>query len=131
MSDASPGHLKRDEVHGDQDEIDVELRSPIEVRTRILILASVLRRLALENPTVDDVSDLSAEAFDEREWLRAQDLTGELTPMEAALLGSALGAVAPEVLSSASWEGEALVALGWAVGIAGMPPVGTLTDLRP
>ena len=43
--------------YGDQDEIDVHLRSPVEVRTRIVILAAVLRRLALENPAVDDGGD--------------------------------------------------------------------------
>jgi hypothetical protein len=33
------------EVLTDQDEIDVELRAPAEIRARILILAAVLRRL--------------------------------------------------------------------------------------
>src|SRR3954468_11982613 len=121
MSDARPRDDEQDEVYGDGDEIDVQLRSPVEVRTRVLILAAVLRRLALENPAVDDGGDLSAEAFDEREWLREQDLDRRLTPGEAALLDSHPGSVAPEVASHASWEGEALVALGWAVGVLAMP----------
>lgn len=118
-------------MHVDEDEIDVELRSPVEVRTRVLILAAVLRRLALENLSIGERGDLSAEAFDEREWLREQDLACEITPGEAALLGSPLGSIPPEVVSEATWQGEALVALGWAVGALAMPLVGTLFDPSP
>jgi hypothetical protein len=131
MSDARPRDVEQDEVYGDEDEIDVHLRSPVEVRTRIVILAAVLRRMSLENPAFGDGGELSAEAFDEREWLREQELTGQLTPREALLLDSPLGSVAPEVGSEASWESESLVALGWAVGALAMPPLGTVTDPRP
>jgi len=131
MSDARPRSVEQDEVCEDEDEIDVQLRSPVEVRTRILILAAVLRRLALESPSVDDGGDLSAEAFDEREWLREKDLVSELTPGEAALLDSQPRSVAPEAVSEASWEVESLVALGWAVGTLPLPPVGTRSDPRP
>jgi hypothetical protein len=130
MSNARPRDAEQHVVHEDEDEIDVELRSPVEVRTRVLILAALLRRLALENPSIDDGSDLSAEAFDEREWLRGQDLTGELTPREAALLDSQPGSVAPEAVSEVSWQSEALVTLGWAVGALALPPVGALADPR-
>jgi hypothetical protein len=131
MSNARPRDAEQHDVHGDEDEIDVELRSPVEVRTRLLILAAVLRRLALEYPSVDDSSDLSAEAFDEREWLREQDLLSELTPGEAALLDSQPGLVAPEAVSEASWQSEALVMLGWAVDALALPLVGALSDPRP
>jgi hypothetical protein len=131
MSEARRGNVEHHQEHADEDEIDVELRSPVEVRTRVLILAAVLRRLALEDSSVDDGGELSAEAFDEREWLREQDLAGELTPREATLLDSPPGSVAPEAVSEASWDGEALAALGWAVGALAMPPVGTLSDPRP
>src|SRR5918997_6506956 len=110
-SDEPSRDAERDEIYQDQDEIDVELRSPGEVRTRILILATVLRRLALENAAVADVGDVSAEAFDEREWLREQGLERELTLGEAALLDSPLGSVAPEAVGEASWQAEALVVL--------------------
>src|SRR5215212_1867919 len=116
MSDPQSSKPDRDDTEGDQDEIDVELRSPVEIRTRILILASGLRRLVLEDAAGVADSDASADAFDEREWLREQGLAGELTTGEAALLDSPLGSVASEAISEASWQGETIVVLGWAIG---------------
>src|SRR3954471_6238548 len=123
MSDVRPRVVEQHEVYGDEDEIDVHLRSPVEVRTRIVILAAVLRRLSLEDPAFEDGGELSAEAFDEREWLREQDLTSQLTPREAILLESPPGSVTPEAVSEVSWEGESLIALGWAVGALALPPI--------
>jgi Domain of unknown function (DUF4272) len=131
MSDARQSHLGRDEAVAEQDEIDLELRSPVEIRTRILILASILRRLSLEDCTNGDGSDAIAEAFDEREWLREQKLSGGLTADEAALLDSPPGSVAREAISEASWQGEALLVLGWAIGAHDMAPLGTVFDPRP
>ena len=131
MSDPQSSKLDRDDTEGDLDEIDVELRSPVEIRTRILILASVLRRLVLEGAAAVADSDASADAFDEREWLREQGLAGELTTGEAALLDSPLGSVTSEAISEASWQGEAIVVLGWAIGALDMPTVGKVSDPRP
>jgi hypothetical protein len=131
MSDAEQWDLKRAEAVAEQDEIDLELRSPVEIRTRILLLASLFRRLSREDRTDGDGSDATAEAFDEREWLREHDLSGRLTADEAALLDSPPGSVAREAISEASWQGEAFVALGWAIGAYDMPPVGTVSDPRP
>src|SRR5215217_1334727 len=128
MSDAAHGEVEQDEILGDMDEIDVELRSPVEVRSRVLILAAVLRRLMLENATAADGSDPTAEAFDEREWLRENGLTSELLPEEALLLDGPLKSVPPEAIVEASWQGESLVALAWAIRILDLPPVGTVTD---
>jgi hypothetical protein len=115
----------------DPDEIDVELRTPVEVRARILVLSAVMRRLALENASLDDEDDQLAGAFDEREWLRDQGLARHLTAGEAALLDSAPGSIAPDVMLEASWQGEALVALAWAIGAAHMPPIDAMSDPRP
>jgi hypothetical protein len=123
--------FERDDTHDDLDEIDLELRSPVEIRTRILILASILRRLSLEDAAIEDGGDVSAEAFDEREWLREQGLAGKLTAGEAELIDGPPGTAGPEAISEASWQGEALVVLGWAIGALDMPPVGTLSDPRP
>ena len=114
-----------------QDEIDVELRTPAEVRARILVLSAILRRLALENAPSDDAGDRLGDAFDEREWLRDQGLAGELTPREATLLSSPPGTLAPDAIVEASWQGEALVALAWAIGALDMPPVDAPSDPRP
>jgi hypothetical protein len=113
----------------DVDEIDVELRAPQEVRARILILSSILRRLALETATLPAEGDPVADAFDEREWLRDQGLASQLSAREATLLDSRPGSAAPEAITEGSWEGEALVALGWAVGLLDMPPVDVPPDL--
>jgi hypothetical protein len=115
----------------DSDEIDVELRTPTEVRARILVLSAILRRLALENAALDDEGDSLANAFDEREWLRDQGLEKQLTAWEVAFLDSPLGSIAPEVIAEASWQGEALVSLAWAVGAMEMPPIDAPSDPRP
>jgi hypothetical protein len=114
-----------------QDEIDVELRTPPEVRARILILSTILRRLALENAPSDDAGDRLGDAFDEREWLRDQGLAGELTSREASLLSSPPGTLALDAIVEGSWQGEALVALAWAIGATAMPPVDAPSDPRP
>jgi hypothetical protein len=114
-----------------QDEIDVELRTPAEVRARILVLSAILRRLALENAPSDDAGDRLGDAFDEREWLRDQGLAGELTIREAALLSSPPGTLTPDAVAEGSWQGEALVALAWAIGALEMPPVDAPSDPRP
>src|SRR5918998_5963322 len=111
MSNAGARNPERDDGELDQYEIDIEIRSSVEVRTRILILAAVLRRLALEGAALEAGSEPIAEAFDEREWLREQGLSRNLTPGEAALLDSPLGSVAPESIIETSWQGEALVTL--------------------
>jgi hypothetical protein len=114
-----------------QGEIDVELRAPAEVRVRILVLSAILRRLALENAPSDDAGDSLGDAFDEREWLRDQGLAGELTKREAALLSSPPGTLAPDAIVEASWQGEALSALAWAIGAVEMPPIEAPADPRP
>lgn len=115
----------------DSDQIDVELRPPQAIRARILILSAILRRLALETALPDGQGDLLAEAFDEREWLRDQNLARHLTAREAALLDTPPGSIAADVTIEVSWQGEALVALAWAIGQLSMPPLDALSDLGP
>jgi len=133
-SDQIPG---RSEARVDSDEIDVELRAPEEVRARILILSCILRRLALETAPLAGERDLADDAFDEREWLRDQGLASQLSGGEAALLDSPPSSAAPGTIMEVSWQGEALVALTWAIGLVDMPPVdvtpglGGIMDLVP
>jgi len=131
MSDLHPGIPERDGVLGDDEEIDIELRTPAEARARILILAAVLRRLALEDALPDPAGELLGDAFDERAWLQDQGLAGDLTPRESALLDRPVGSSAQEEIAEASWQGEALTALAWAVGVGDMPPVDATSDPRP
>lgn len=114
----------------DLDEIDVELRTLEEVRARILILSAMLRRLALENISSNEEGDSVADAFDEREWLRDQGLARQLTAREAAFLESPVGSIAPEVTREVSWQGEALVALAWAIRASDTPPIDATSDPR-
>ena len=113
----------------DVDEIDVELRAPQEVRARILILSSILRRLALETAPLPGEGDPVADAFDEREWLRDQGLTSQLSAPEAAFLDGRPGSASSEAIMELSWQAEALVALAWAVGLLDMPAVDVPPDL--
>jgi hypothetical protein len=131
MSDAPPRDEGLVRASGEPDEIDVELRSPVDIRTRILILATLLRRLALEAAPLDGDGEPIAEAFDEREWLREHGLAFELTPREAALLDSPLGSIAPAATIEASWQGEPLVVLGWVIGAGDTPPVNAISDPLP
>jgi Domain of unknown function (DUF4272) len=131
MSDLRPRIPERVDVRVDEDEIDVELRTPAEARARILILAAVLRRLALEEAFLDAAGELLGEAFDERAWLQDQGLAGDLTPRESVLLDSPVGSSTPEEIAHFSWQGEAMVALAWAVGVADRPPVDATSDPLP
>jgi len=130
MSDAGVRNPELDRGDPNEDEIDVEIRSSLEIRSRILILAAVLRRLALEAAAQENDTEPLADAFDEREWLREQGLSEDLTPGEATLLDSPPGSVASEVITETSWQGEALVALGWAVRALDMPPAGMTVDIH-
>lgn len=131
MFDLPPGIPERDDFLADEDEIDVELRTPAEVRARVLILGAVLRRLALEDAPTDAAGELLGDAFDERAWLQDQGLAGKLTPRESALLDCPVGSFAPEVIAEVSWQGEAMIALAWAVGAVDKPPVDATSDPRP
>ena len=61
------------------DELDIELRSPAEVATRAIILASLIRRLSIES-LADEAHDetLGGEVFDLRAWLQSQNLWDHL-----------------------------------------------------
>jgi hypothetical protein len=131
MSDVSPSISEGDDTLADQNEIDVELRTPAEVRARILILAAVLRRLALEDALTDAVGERLADAFDERMWLQDQGLASDLSPRESALLTSPVGSFAPEEIAEASWQGEAMITLAWAAGAVERPPIDATSDPRP
>jgi hypothetical protein len=131
MSDEPLSSPEEDDLLVDQDAVDVELRDPAEIRTRILILAAILRRLALEDAAPDAAGERLADAFDEREWLRDQGLASELTLRELALLSGPLGSFAHEDFAEGSWQGEAMMVLAWAVGAGDMPQIDVTSDPRP
>jgi hypothetical protein len=112
------------------DEIDITLRPPADVGARIIILATLLRRLSLEDIAPSDPDEAASEAFDLREWLRDQGLTQLLTPREAEILALPPGQVPPADMTELSWQGEALAALSWAAQLGPLPPHGAAADLH-
>jgi hypothetical protein len=108
----------------DSDEIDIELRSPTEVAARAIVVAAVLRRVALEDAAATDADDAAAEAFDLREWLRGQRLADAATAHERSLLDRLPGDLSVAEVQDESWLGEGFAVLAWALALAELPPLG-------
>ncbi len=115
------------------DEIEINLRAPREVADRALILGAVCRRAFLEQRPSDPIDgDLEAERFDLAAWLRDEGLDTAATPDERTLLHTRVGRLHPDLAAAASWQSEALVALGWALGLLdAMPPYDAPADPAP
>src|SRR6478672_11104473 len=97
------------------DELEISLRAPAEAAARTIVLASLVRRLALE-PGVGDAGDEAvAEAFDLRAWLTGEGLDAAMTPREAELFKRPPGSLTPDEIAGSSWQGEALAVLAWAL----------------
>jgi hypothetical protein len=114
----------------DDDEIDITLRPPADVGARIIILATLLRRLSLKEIAPSDPDEAASEAFDLREWLRDQGLTQPLTSREAEILALPPEQIPPADMTELSWQGEALAALSWAAQLAPLPPYDAAADLH-
>jgi hypothetical protein len=109
------------------DELDIELRSPAEVATRAIILASLIRRLSIESLAAEaQVEALAGEAFDLRAWLQSEGLWDHLGDTEAAFLEQPLGGLSDAQMATVAWQAEGLATLGWALGLAELAPVGDL-----
>ncbi|MEA2512662.1 MAG: hypothetical protein QOJ59_2149 [Thermomicrobiales bacterium] len=108
----------------DEEEIDINLRSPSEVGRRLVVLATLCRRAFLEPATSSEEldEDPEAERFDLATWLDEHNLAAELTDQERALLGAPVGTLSGDEAHAATWNAEALVALGWAVGLVSVIP---------
>lgn len=108
----------------DPDEIDIQLRPPIEVGRRMVALAALAYRAAGEDRNSEDDEDLDPdEIVDDVEdrldwlaWLAAHDLLDALTRTEEELLGTADADLPDDALEHASTAAESLGALAWAVG---------------
>jgi hypothetical protein len=113
------------------DELEITLRAPAEAAARAIVLASLLRRLALEPGVGDAGDDAAAEAFDLRQWLSSEGLDADMTPHEAAIISRQPGSLTPDEIADLSWQGEALGALNWALGLAGAEPPGRSAPIEP
>lgn len=103
----------------DDDFLEITLRPATEVAGRLVALAAVVRRSALE---LDPVGDAEGDRFDLAAWLREEHVAGVLSADEQRVIGTRVGGLTPEVAEDGSWRIEAVAALAWA---------GTITDALP
>ena len=116
----------------EDDELDIQLRPPAEVAARALVLAAVCRRAFLESRPADADDDPEAERFDLAAWLREEGLNAQTTPEERRLLDAEIGRLDPDEATDASWQSEALAALGWALALLDrLPAPDVLVDPAP
>ena len=114
----------------DEDSIDIELRPPTVVAERCIILAALVRRLWIESSlSANEPGDWSAEAFDLREWLRAEGIRKSLTPAEDDFLQRPPSDLTEDEIAAVAWQAEGLATLGWALRLTGLLPPGNLGDI--
>lgn len=102
------------DVGDEDDSIDINLRSTEEIAGRMIVLASIVRRAAIEMPLDDDDDELDSpqgEQFDLVNAFTTGELASLLTPRERSLLLAPLGQIDEETALTASWQVEALAAL--------------------
>ncbi len=113
------------------DELDIELRSPADIATRCIILASLIRRLSIESLANEQRDDeLAGEAFDLPAWLQSEDLWDRVGKAEAAFLEQPLGSLSDDQMATVAWQAEGLASLGWSLGLADLPPIGELGQIE-
>lgn len=118
-----PPAIEEDDGSSD-DFLEIAVRAPLEVAERALVLGAICRRAFLEERAGEvDEDDPEAERFDLVAWLRAEGVDAAATEEERRLLHTRVGRLATEAAAEASWRSEALIALGWALGLLpDMPP---------
>ena len=101
----------------DSDDLEIDLRPPAEVVGRLLILSVVLRRAYLETGRLAPEDDPTGERFDLAAWAGAEGLLDHATPAEREFVRAPLGTLSADAVRDATWQAEALSALGWALGL--------------
>ena len=119
---------------GDDDFLEIELRSPKQIAGRILVLSAVVRRVMIEHRYMaakDSDQDIDETLFDLRASLVLSGAEQELTASERALLGAPAGQMREDDLYDFGWEIEALRAILATVGLTEALPVPpSLGDIR-
>lgn len=99
----------------DDDSLEITLRPAAEVAARLIALATVVRRAALE---LDPSGDAEGERFDLAAWLREEHVTPLLTADERRLVETRVGGLDRDVAEDASWRIESVAVMAWAAGLA-------------
>ena len=100
-----------------EDEVDIELRSPLEIGQRLVALSAIADRQNLEfmlgDAPGDSAYELETDWFDLLAWAR-RELGEFLLPGEMEILKTPPGSLNLEVLTPATYALEQAVALAWA-----------------
>jgi Domain of unknown function (DUF4272) len=97
------------------DEIEINPRPAQEAGRRLIVLASLIRRLFLEDESAH--RELGDEANDERfdilAWLENNELADAIEPEERIVFGKPLGGLTPDDFWAISSQVQSVVVLGW------------------
>ena len=104
-----------DQSDDDDDSLEITLRPAAEVAARLIALATVVRRAALE---LDPSGDAEGERFDLAAWLREEHVTPLMTDEERRLVETRVGGLDRDVAEDASWRIESVAVMAWAAGLA-------------
>ncbi len=114
----------------DEEYIEIDLRPPADVAERCIILATLIRRIWIESSFASTAAeDWNAEAFDLREWLRAEGLWNSLTISEVDFLQRPVGELTEDEIASVAWQAGGLATLAWALRLVDLLPAGDLGDM--
>lgn len=102
----------------DEDELEINLRPATEVGRRLLVLATLIEHLTLEDAGAADADEQAARLFDLREWLRAEEIWPAMTQDEVLLVAGPAPLPADDDPFSLQETIEAFAALAWCLHLA-------------
>ena len=106
------------------DEIDVNPRQAEEIAARLIVLATLNRRIGIELsmlllPGAQQYAE-ETDRFDLYSWAR-KELADWISIEELAFLKTSVGKMTDEQMSDHGYDLDAALALAWALGIVGSP----------
>lgn len=110
----------------DFDELEFNPPSAQRVAARALALAAMVCRSSLEA----DAGNTNAESVrgDVVAWIESVGVDAELEDPERTFLRAPLGTLPRQAVINASWQGEGMAVLAWALGRADLPPTNAIVD---
>lgn len=114
----------------DDQVLEIALRASHEIASRMIVLGAAVRRASMERQTGEIEDDAETLRFDLTAWLHVEGLEPAASGQERGVLAARIGALPAEAIAAASWQGEAIVTLGWVLGmIDEMPSYDRAADL--